>query len=207
MRTKIDVPYCTPCRRSMDEVAAIEPFGREPGLNAYLCSKCGRTDSMLVIPHSRREVGSARGELCEGRAPIDRRMTLSAARVTKDNAMKRQGRAAAETACDFPRRTHTHVIDDGQRLIEHAVPRTGWLKRVATPVLKIELMLIKGLASAFLALAMLGCVCLIFTARIATYGLSLLKTGSWNRERWRNASRAVGGNPIGSHGASAPRSW
>lgn len=88
--------------------------------------------------------------------------------------MRRQGRATVEMELDFPPAgkhidaSHRHNVDDDAR--------AGSLTGPATLVLKIELMLIKAVASAFLAFAMLGCVWLIVIARIATYGLSILKT-------------------------------
>ena len=47
---------CKRCQREMIEVAAILPMGGSPGLIAFLCAQCGKSDSILVYPtrHSER---------------------------------------------------------------------------------------------------------------------------------------------------------
>jgi hypothetical protein len=48
---------CRRCARAMQEVAAIEPIGCNPGLVAFVCAECGSTDSILVHPvNQAREV-------------------------------------------------------------------------------------------------------------------------------------------------------
>ena len=42
--------WCKRCGRGMERVAEIVPFGREPGLVAFLCSDCGATKSTLIYP-------------------------------------------------------------------------------------------------------------------------------------------------------------
>jgi hypothetical protein len=44
---------CKRCGNGMEKVAEIAPFGREPGLVAFLCSECGATDSTLIQPINR----------------------------------------------------------------------------------------------------------------------------------------------------------
>ena len=44
---------CRRCNHWMDLVATIQPFGNQPGLNAYACTTCGHTDSDLIAPYSR----------------------------------------------------------------------------------------------------------------------------------------------------------
>jgi hypothetical protein len=39
---------CRLCNNRMDLVAAIQPIGNAPGLNAYVCTTCGHTDSELI---------------------------------------------------------------------------------------------------------------------------------------------------------------
>jgi len=34
----------------MEEIATILPMGGDPGLVAFLCAQCGKSDSMLVYP-------------------------------------------------------------------------------------------------------------------------------------------------------------
>jgi hypothetical protein len=48
---------CRLCNHRMDLVAIIQPFGNQPGLNAYACTTCGHTDSQLIAPYS--QVGLA----------------------------------------------------------------------------------------------------------------------------------------------------
>jgi hypothetical protein len=43
-----DGPACKKCGRKMGVVADIAPVGNEPGLRAFLCDRCGATDSVLV---------------------------------------------------------------------------------------------------------------------------------------------------------------
>jgi DNA-directed RNA polymerase subunit RPC12/RpoP len=40
---------CTRCKNRMDLVATIQPWGHQPGLNAYACTTCGHTDSELIV--------------------------------------------------------------------------------------------------------------------------------------------------------------
>ena len=48
---------CRRCNHWMDLVATIQPFGNQPGLNAYACTtagtRTGHTDSDLIAPYSR----------------------------------------------------------------------------------------------------------------------------------------------------------
>jgi hypothetical protein len=46
---------CRRCGRGMEQVAEIAPFGREPGLVAFLCSDCGATESTLIYPKDERK--------------------------------------------------------------------------------------------------------------------------------------------------------
>jgi hypothetical protein len=48
---------CKGCHREMDEVATILPMGGNPGLVAFLCAQCGKSESMLV--YSIRHAGQA----------------------------------------------------------------------------------------------------------------------------------------------------
>ena len=41
---------CKRCQRQMEEIATILPMGGAPGLVAFLCAQCGKSDSMLVYP-------------------------------------------------------------------------------------------------------------------------------------------------------------
>ena len=41
---------CRRCGHGMQQVAEIAPFGRKPGLVAYLCADCGATESTLLYP-------------------------------------------------------------------------------------------------------------------------------------------------------------
>jgi hypothetical protein len=43
---------CKWCHRAMEEVATILPMGGSPGLLAFLCALCGKSDSVLVYPIS-----------------------------------------------------------------------------------------------------------------------------------------------------------
>jgi DNA-directed RNA polymerase subunit RPC12/RpoP len=44
-------PYhCVRCKKGMDWVSTIHPFGTHPGLVAYLCAACGHSESQLVAP-------------------------------------------------------------------------------------------------------------------------------------------------------------
>ena len=43
--------YCPRCGAPMDEVVTIAPFGDDPGLIAYECSKCAHLTSMLFQAH------------------------------------------------------------------------------------------------------------------------------------------------------------
>ena len=48
---------CRRCARHMQEVASIKPVGTAPGLVAFMCIRCGSSDSILVYPVNRgREV-------------------------------------------------------------------------------------------------------------------------------------------------------
>jgi hypothetical protein len=49
----IDCRRCRRCNHRMDLVATIQPFGNQPGLNAYACTTYGHTDSELIAPYSR----------------------------------------------------------------------------------------------------------------------------------------------------------
>jgi hypothetical protein len=45
-------PACKKCGVKMGMVADIPPLGKEPGLRAFLCDRCGAADSVLVYsPH------------------------------------------------------------------------------------------------------------------------------------------------------------
>jgi hypothetical protein len=48
-----DGPACKKCGRKMGVVADIAPVGNDPGLRAFLCDRCGATDSVLVYPTNR----------------------------------------------------------------------------------------------------------------------------------------------------------
>jgi hypothetical protein len=48
-----DGPACKKCGRKMGVVADIAPLGNEPGLRAFLCDRCGATDSVLVYQTNR----------------------------------------------------------------------------------------------------------------------------------------------------------
>jgi hypothetical protein len=48
-----DGPACKKCGRKMDVVADIAPLGDDPGLRAFVCDRCGATDSVLVYPTNR----------------------------------------------------------------------------------------------------------------------------------------------------------
>ena len=39
---------CKRCGRAMDTVARIAPMGREYGLIAFLCAKCGDAETVLI---------------------------------------------------------------------------------------------------------------------------------------------------------------
>jgi hypothetical protein len=41
---------CKRCQRAMTQVANILPMGGSPGLVAFLCARCGKSDSILVEP-------------------------------------------------------------------------------------------------------------------------------------------------------------
>jgi len=59
---------CKRCGGGMERVAEIAPFGRNPGLVAFLCSDCGATESTLIQPVNRtRQVQHGR----ERRVPGD----------------------------------------------------------------------------------------------------------------------------------------
>jgi len=47
---------CKRCQREMKEVATILPMGGNPGLVAFLCAQCGKSDSIFVysIKHAER---------------------------------------------------------------------------------------------------------------------------------------------------------
>jgi hypothetical protein len=45
---------CGRCALPMEMVVAIEPFAGQPGLHAYVCSKCGSTRSRLIPPNMRQ---------------------------------------------------------------------------------------------------------------------------------------------------------
>jgi hypothetical protein len=42
---------CGRCALPMEMVVTIEPFAGQPGLHAYVCSKCGSTRSRLIPPN------------------------------------------------------------------------------------------------------------------------------------------------------------
>jgi hypothetical protein len=41
---------CKRCHREMTEVATILPMGGSPGLVAFLCAQCGKSNSILIEP-------------------------------------------------------------------------------------------------------------------------------------------------------------
>jgi DNA-directed RNA polymerase subunit RPC12/RpoP len=41
---------CKQCGGRMELVADISPWGREPGLRAFVCSECGTVESVLIYP-------------------------------------------------------------------------------------------------------------------------------------------------------------
>jgi hypothetical protein len=41
---------CKRCQREMTEVATILPMGGSPGLVAFLCAQCGKSNSILIEP-------------------------------------------------------------------------------------------------------------------------------------------------------------
>src|SRR5262249_52040679 len=41
---------CKQCGGRMELVADISPWGREPGLRAFVCSECGAVESVLIYP-------------------------------------------------------------------------------------------------------------------------------------------------------------
>jgi hypothetical protein len=41
---------CKRCQREMEHVATILPMGGNPGLVAFLCAQCGKSNSILVYP-------------------------------------------------------------------------------------------------------------------------------------------------------------
>ena len=41
---------CRRCGRTMQKVAEIFPFGRDPGLLAFICDNCGESTSTLIDP-------------------------------------------------------------------------------------------------------------------------------------------------------------
>jgi hypothetical protein len=41
-------PACKKCGVKMEMVADIAPLGKEPGLRAFLCDRCGAADNVLV---------------------------------------------------------------------------------------------------------------------------------------------------------------
>jgi hypothetical protein len=43
-------PACKRCGGTMELVADISPWGREPGLRAFVCSECGTVESVLIYP-------------------------------------------------------------------------------------------------------------------------------------------------------------
>ena len=60
---------CKRCGNAMEAVAEIAPFGREPGLIAFLCSECGATESALIEPANRtRQVRHGRERRVPGYA-------------------------------------------------------------------------------------------------------------------------------------------
>jgi len=44
----------------MLRVAEIRPFGREPGLVAFVCQECGNSQSELIYPASRAQPAGSR---------------------------------------------------------------------------------------------------------------------------------------------------
>ena len=44
--------HCRRCKTLMDLVATIQPIGIHPGLNAYVCTTCGHTDSELIVQNA-----------------------------------------------------------------------------------------------------------------------------------------------------------
>jgi hypothetical protein len=54
---------CKRCRYPMPRVAEIAPFGRGPGLVAFMCTDCGTTDSVLFHePHTPRGADHGRDQ-------------------------------------------------------------------------------------------------------------------------------------------------
>jgi len=62
----------------MQTVAEIAPFGRGPGLLAFVCGACGTTDSALIYTvnrawqldheqHANTDVGAPNGDFANGR--------------------------------------------------------------------------------------------------------------------------------------------
>jgi len=57
----------------MQTVAEIAPFGRGPGLLAFVCGACGTTDSALIYTVNRAwqldhtDVGAPNGDFANGR--------------------------------------------------------------------------------------------------------------------------------------------
>jgi hypothetical protein len=41
---------CKRCQREMTEVATIPPMCGSPGLVAFLCAQCGKSNSILIEP-------------------------------------------------------------------------------------------------------------------------------------------------------------
>jgi hypothetical protein len=51
---------CNGCQREMEHVATIVPMGGSPGLVAFLCTQCGKSESVLVYPMSNAELAQHR---------------------------------------------------------------------------------------------------------------------------------------------------
>jgi hypothetical protein len=51
-------PVCRNCGIHMQSVAEIIPMGTSPGLRAFMCERCGSTDSTLVYRPSTAGVNS-----------------------------------------------------------------------------------------------------------------------------------------------------
>jgi hypothetical protein len=53
--SRADLPPCPRCKAAMSEVASIAPKGRDPGLIAFECLRCGYVTSVLIPSLSRAD--------------------------------------------------------------------------------------------------------------------------------------------------------
>jgi hypothetical protein len=51
---------CKGCQQEMEQVATILPMGGSHGLVAFLCTECGKSESILVYPISNAELAEHR---------------------------------------------------------------------------------------------------------------------------------------------------